>query len=72
MQYRKQFIVECKCCRQDVSAGVKEFPFRSIFVACSLCGAQHRYLPSEIILGRPSLAAKKSHNSSSICQTLIV
>jgi hypothetical protein len=60
MQVRKQFVVECRKCRRDVPIGVKEFPFRSIVVACPLCGEQHRYLPSEMALSRPiHLVAKR-------------
>ena len=60
MRDRKQFVVECKSCRQSVPAGVKEFPFRSIFIVCPLCGEEHRYLPSEVAKGRPNrLAAKQ-------------
>ncbi len=53
-QDRKLFVVECKRCQRDVSAGVKEFPFQPIVVACPLCGEQRRYLPSEVLLGRPN------------------
>jgi hypothetical protein len=64
MQDRKQFVVECKSCRLDVPAGVKEFPFhRSLSrdVACPLCGEQHRYLPSEMIMVPPNpLVAKQA------------
>jgi RNase P subunit RPR2 len=60
MQERKQFIVTCKDCHRAVPSGAKEFPFHSIEVTCPLCGEKHRYLPSEVILGRPNeLAAKK-------------
>jgi hypothetical protein len=31
---------------------VAEFPFKSIFVVCALCGEKRRYLPSEVFLGR--------------------
>jgi hypothetical protein len=61
MQERKQFVVTCKDCRQDVPSGVKEFPFKSIAVTCPLCKEQRRYLPSEVFLGRPShLVAKQA------------
>jgi RNase P subunit RPR2 len=44
---------------------VEEFPFRSILVTCPLCGEQHRYLPSEMIKGRPNqLVAKKTQASA--------
>ena len=50
---RRQFVVTCKRCHLEVPSGVKEFPFHSIVVTCSLCGEQRQYLPSEVILGRP-------------------
>jgi RNase P subunit RPR2 len=53
MQERKQFVVTCKDCHRPVPSGVKEFPFHSIEVTCPLCGEKHRYLPSEVSLGRP-------------------
>ena len=60
MQELKQFVVNCKDCRRDVSSGVKVFPFQSIVVTCPLCGKQSRYRPSEVLLGWPNqLAAKK-------------
>jgi len=61
IQERKLFIVACKRCRRDVPAGVSEFPFQSIVVTCPLCGELRRYLPSEVLLGRPNhLVAKQS------------
>ena len=54
MQDHKLFVVQCKRCRRDVPAGVPEFPFQSIVVACPLCGEQRRYLPSEVFLGWPN------------------
>ena len=59
MQERRQFVVTCKGCRRDVPSGVKEFPFKSIMVACPLCGEQCRYLPSEVFLGRPNHTVAK-------------
>jgi hypothetical protein len=56
---KNQFVVECKRCRRDVSAGVKDFPFQSLLVACPLCDDQQRYLPSEIFMGRPDLLTGK-------------
>jgi hypothetical protein len=50
---RKQFVVTCKLCHRDVPSGVKEFPFHSIMVTCTLCGEQRQYLPSEVTLGMP-------------------
>ena len=61
IQERKVFVIECKRCRRDVPAGVKDFPFKSIVVACPLCGDQRQYLPSEVLLGRPNhLVAKQA------------
>jgi len=60
MQERKRFVVTCKDCQRAISTGAKEFPFHSIEVTCPLCGEKHRYLPSQVILGKPNeLAAKK-------------
>lgn len=50
---RKLFVVTCKRCCRDVSAGRDDFPFQSITVECPLCGELRRYLPSEVFLGRP-------------------
>jgi hypothetical protein len=61
IQERKLFIVECKRCRRDIPSGVDLFPFKSIVVVCPLCGEQRRYLPSEVVLGRPNhLVAKQA------------
>jgi len=61
IQEQKLFVVECKRCRRDVPAGVMKFPFQSIVVACPLCGELRRYLPSEVLLGRPNhLVAKQA------------
>lgn len=58
---RKVFVVTCKRRRRDVPTGVKEFPFQSIAVGCPLCGEMRRYLPSEVLLGRPHhLVAKQA------------
>ena len=63
MQERKQFVVTCKDCHRAVPSGAKEFPFHSLEVTCPLCGEKLRYLPSEVILGRPNeLAAKKQRS----------
>jgi hypothetical protein len=56
---RKQFVVTCKHCLLEVPSGVKEFPFHSIIVTCSLCAERRQYLPSEVILGRPHLPETK-------------
>ena len=61
IQELKLFVVECKRCRRDIPAGVKEFPFQPLVVTCPLCGEQRRYLPSEVLLGRPNhLIAKQA------------
>jgi hypothetical protein len=66
IQRRKLFVVECKRCRRDVPAGVPEFPFQSIVVACPLCGELRRYLPSEVVLGTPHhLVAKQARAGQS-------
>lgn len=59
---RKQFIVTCKRCRREIPAGVQEFPFQSIVVACPLCGELRRYLPSEVCLGVLNALVSKSAN----------
>jgi hypothetical protein len=60
MPERKLFVVECKRCRRNVAAGVKQFPFQSIVVCCPLCGERRQYLPSDVYLGRPNpLVAKQ-------------
>jgi hypothetical protein len=61
IQERKLFVVECKRCRRDVPAGVRDFPFQPIVVSCPLCGELRRYLPAEVLLGRPNhLVAKQA------------
>ncbi len=57
LQERKMFVVECKRCRWEVPAGVKQFPFQPIAVSCVLCGERRRSLPSEVLLGRGKLSA---------------
>lgn len=52
-QVRKCFITTCKRCRRDIPAGVREFPFQPVVVECPLCGEVRRYLPSELMLGKP-------------------
>ena len=60
---RKTFVVICKGCRRDVPSGVKEFPFQSITVACSLCGELRRYRPSEVFLGCPDQLVTRQQRS---------
>lgn len=60
---RKQYVIECKRCRRDIPAGVREFPFQPIAVACPLCGERRQYLPSEVFLGNAHyLIAKKARS----------
>ena len=49
---RKMFVVTCKRCCRDIPSGASEFPFKSVTVACCLCGEIRRYLPSELFLGK--------------------
>jgi hypothetical protein len=58
IQERKLIVVACKRCLRDVPAGVWEFPFQSIVVACPLCRKQRLYLPSEVFLGRESIKSE--------------
>jgi hypothetical protein len=53
LPFPKSCVVCCKKCGHDVLAGTDGFPASSVFVVCSLCGERRRYLPSEVIHGRP-------------------
>src|SRR6202044_1150694 len=53
LSFPKSCVVCCKKCGHDVLAGTDSFPAISICVVCSLCGEKRRYLPSEVIHGRP-------------------
>lgn len=57
---RPSFVVECKGCRKNVPAGVKDPPWESIVVACPLCEAKFQYRPSEVSYGRLSAEALKN------------
>jgi hypothetical protein len=58
---RRLFVITCKRRRRDVPSGREEFPFQSVAVECPLCGELRRYLPSEVLLGRPNhLVAKQA------------
>ena len=59
LPFPKCCVVCCKKCGHDVEAGTNGFPATSIFVVCSLCGERRRYLPSEVIHGRPHSVARK-------------
>ena len=63
---RKVFVVTCKRCRRDVPTGIKEFPFQSITVGCPLCGETRRYLPSEVLLGKPHHLVTKQMRAGSV------
>ena len=65
IQERRLFIVACKLCRRDIPAGRDQFPFQSIVVAYPFCGEHRRYLPSEVLLGRPNhLVAKQARQQA--------
>jgi hypothetical protein len=56
----------CRCGgRREVPFGVREFPFQSITVVCSLCGELRRYLPSEVFLGRPDQLVTRQQRAGS-------
>src|SRR5580700_9648556 len=59
LPFPKSCVVCCKKCGHDVLAGTESFPASSIFVVCSLCGEKRKYLPSEVIHGRPHFAVRK-------------
>ena len=53
LQFPKCCVVCCKKCGHDVLSGTDSFPASAISVVCSLCGERRRYLPTEVIHGRP-------------------
>jgi hypothetical protein len=59
LSFPKSCVVCCKKCGHDVLAGTASFPASSIFVVCSLCGEKRKYLPSEVIHGRPHFAVRR-------------
>jgi len=59
LPFPKSCVVCCKKCGHDVLAGTDSFPASSIFVVCSLCGEKRKYLPSEVIHGRPHFAVRR-------------
>ena len=59
LPFPKSCVVCCKKCGHDVLAGTDGFPASSIFVVCSLCGEKRRYLPSEVIHGRPHFVVRQ-------------
>ena len=59
LPFPKCCVVCCKKCGHDVLAGTDSFPASSIFVVCSLCGEKRKYLPSEVIHGRPHFAVRR-------------
>jgi hypothetical protein len=59
LPFPKCCVVCCKKCGHDVLSGTDGFPASSIFVVCSMCGEKRRYLPSEVIHGRPHLVVRR-------------
>jgi hypothetical protein len=59
LTFPKSCVVCCKKCGHDVSAGTENFPASSIAVICSLCGEKRKYLPSEVIHGRPHFLVRR-------------
>jgi hypothetical protein len=59
LPFPKSCVVCCKKCGHDVLAGTDGFPANSIFVVCSLCGEKRKYLPSEVIHGRPHCLVRR-------------
>src|SRR6202035_3087148 len=59
LPFPKSCVVCCKKCGHDVLSGTEGFPASSIFVVCSLCGEKRKYLPSEVIHGRPHSAVPR-------------
>ena len=62
LPFPKSCVVCCKKCGHDVLAGTDSFPASSIFVVCSLCGEKRRYLPSEVIHGRPHFVVRRKRS----------
>ena len=60
LPFPKCCVVCCKKCGHDVLTGTDSFPAGSIFVVCSLCGEKRRYLPSEVIHGRPHFVVRRN------------
>lgn len=60
----EQFVVNCIDCRRNVPIGLLEFPFHSISIECPLCGATHRYRPSEISYGIPDELVRQPQRPS--------
>jgi hypothetical protein len=63
LSFPKCCVVSCKKCGHDVLSGTDGFPASSIAVVCSLCGERRRYLPSEVIHGRPHFVMRKRRTS---------
>jgi hypothetical protein len=59
LPFPKCCVVCCKKCGHDVLTGTDGFPASSIAVVCSLCGEKRRYLPSEVIHGRPHFLVRR-------------
>ena len=59
LPFPKCCVVCCKKCGHDVLSGTDGFPASTILVVCSLCGEKRRYLPSEVMHGRPHFVVRR-------------
>jgi hypothetical protein len=59
LPFPKSCVVCCKKCGHDVLTGADSFPACPVYVVCSLCGEKRKYLPSEVIHGRPHFLLRK-------------
>ena len=59
LPFPKSCVVCCKKCGHDVLTGADSVPACPVYVVCSLCGEKRRYLPSEVIHGRPHFLLQK-------------
>ena len=64
LSFPKCCVVCCKKCGHDVLSGTDGFPASSVVVVCSLCGERRRYLPSEVIHGRPHSVVRAKRSSA--------
>jgi hypothetical protein len=69
LPFPKCCVVCCKKCGHDVLAGTDGFPANAIFVVCSLCGEKRRYLPSEVIHGRPHSVVRRKRTRPAALNT---
>ena len=59
LPFPKSCVVCCKKCGHDVLTGADSFPACPVYVVCSLCGEKRKYLPSEVMHGRPHFLLRK-------------